>query len=151
MILVVTGTIGFSDLVKKVDELLERGKIKDNVILQIGDSDYIPKNCKYFKFKPSLEPYYKMADLVISHGGAATTFEAVCKGIKLISINNPHRIDRHQEDLLTVLSKNKNLLWCRNLAELDKYIAKAEKFKFKKYIKPVCEIHKEIIRFLDKI
>jgi len=149
MILVVTGTIGFDDLIKQVDVLVNNKKIKEKIIMQIGNSKYIPKNCDWFRFKPSLELYYKKAGLVIAHGGAATTFEVIGKGIKLISLDNPFRTDKHQKDLLTELSKNKNLLWCENLEYLDKFIEKSKNFKFKKYKKPGCDIDKEIIKFLN--
>lgn len=149
MIFVTVGTMGFDELIKKVDELKEENKIKDNVLIQIGKSKYKPKNCECFRFKPSLEPYYNKADLVIAHGGAGTTFEVLQKGIKLLSVNNPYRTDQHQRELLKKLSEEGYLVWCRNLKILDEKIKETENKKLRRYKIKKHEIHKKIKNFLD--
>ena len=40
----------FNRLLKKIDNLVEIGIIQEEVIAQIGYSDYIPKNFKYKQF-----------------------------------------------------------------------------------------------------
>lgn len=148
MIFVITGTIGFEDLIKGVDILVKDKKLKEKVVIQIGNSRYLPKYCEYFRFDKSLDSYYESARLVIAHGGAGTTFEVLEKRLPLISVNNPHRTDKHQEDILRALSKNKYLIWCKDLNKLADCISKAKNFKFKKYISPKCTIHNKINEFL---
>lgn len=148
MIFVTVGTGKFDELIIKIDELAP--KIKEKFIAQIGNGNYAPKNISYFRFKPNLMPYYKKADLIISHGGAGTTYELLAMGKKLVSIANPNRTDIHQEEILEVLSKEKHLIWCRNTKDLEEAIKKAKKFKFKKYTKPRCKIAGKIKEFLSK-
>jgi beta-1,4-N-acetylglucosaminyltransferase len=149
MIFITVGTGKFDDLTKKIDEIAP--KVKDKFIAQIGNGSYIPKNLSYFRFKPSLIPYFKKADLIISHGGAGTTYELLAIGKKLISIANPNRTDVHQEEILKALSKENYLIWCKNLKEIEKAIKKARKFKFRRYKQPACKIAEKIKEFLSKL
>ncbi len=147
MILVFTGTTyRFDPLVKAVDKIVP--KIKEKIVIQIGRSKYKPKNCGYFKFKQSLIQDIKKANLIISHGGAGTTYEVLKLGKKLISIDNPNVNDSHQPDLLGKLSKEKYCLWCNDPERIYEFIIKAKKFKFRKYIPPKCNINEKINGFL---
>jgi len=44
---------GFERLVEKMDEIA--GKICEKVLMQIGNTQYKPKNAKYFRFKDYAE------------------------------------------------------------------------------------------------
>lgn len=76
MIFVTVGTHEqpFNRLIKKIDELKRDGIIKEDVIMQIGFSTYIPQYCEYKK----LIPYQDMvknvenARIVITHGGPSS-------------------------------------------------------------------------------
>lgn len=149
MIFVTVGTGKFDELIKEIDEIAP--KIEERIVAQIGEGRYMPKNIEYFGFKGNLISYYKKARLIIAHGGAGTTFELLDMGKRLISLANPKRTDVHQEDILKVLSKNKHLIWCRNLEHLEETINKAKTFKFKKYKQPECKIAEKIEEFLFKI
>lgn len=149
-IFVTVGTGKFDQLVKAIDQFIEQGKIKDNLTIQIGSGDYIPKFCNYFRFAPSLDQYYQKADLIIAHGGAGITYETLAKNKKLLSIANLDRTDVHQEEILKALSQNNYILWCKNLNTLPALIKKAKTLKFKKYTPPKCTIAKEIIKFLEQ-
>ena len=140
-------TYRFEPLVKAIDQIAP--KIKEKIIIQTGRSRYKPKNCGYFRFKPSLSPYIKKASLVIAHGGAGTTYEVLKSGKKLISIDNPNVNDSHQPDLLGQLSKEKYCLWCNDPQKIHDFIIKSKKFKFRKYKSPSCKIHKRINEFLE--
>lgn len=52
MILVIVGSqkFQFNRLLKKIDELIDKGVIKEKVFAQVGYSDYIPRNFEYKKF-----------------------------------------------------------------------------------------------------
>ena len=63
MIFVTVGTTHFDELVETVDKLAE--KLKEKCTIQIGVGKYIPKNCKWFRFKSSLKNYYKNSDLFL--------------------------------------------------------------------------------------
>ncbi len=148
MIFVTVGTGKFDELIRRID--MTAASIKEKIIAQIGNGEYTPKNMEYFRFRQNLMPYYKKASLVISHGGAGTTFELLAIGKKIVSIANPNRTDVHQEEILKALSKDDYLIWCKNLGELGETIKKAEGFNFKKYKQPECGIAEKIKEFLKK-
>ncbi|MBD3252183.1 glycosyltransferase [Candidatus Pacearchaeota archaeon] len=145
-ILVVVGTGKFDELIKAVDKIA--GKLKDNIIMQIGNGKYIPKNCKYFRYKPSLEKEYKDSWIVISHGGAGSIYELLKKNKKIIGVANINRTDTHQEEILKALSEDNFLIWCKDLNKVSNCIEKAKKYQFKKYKVPKCRIHEKITEFL---
>ena len=79
-IFVTVGNGKFDPLVQELDRLKEEGKIKENIIIQLGHGSYRPKYCEWVEFAPSLERYYQQADLIISHGGPGTVFEILRMG-----------------------------------------------------------------------
>jgi beta-1,4-N-acetylglucosaminyltransferase len=144
MIFVTVGTTyKFDELIREIDKIAPL--IKEDIIIQIGKSNYIPKNCKYFRFTKSLIPYFKKANLIISHGGAGTTYEVLKIGKKLISVENRDVNDAHQWDLLKKLSDKKYTIWCKDVSKIHEAIKLAEKHKLKKYAQPKCSINKKII------
>ena len=146
MIFVTVGTGEFDKLVEQADYLSKI--IKEKVIMQIGKSKYLPKNAEFFEFTEKFEEYVKKARIVISHGGAGTTFYLLEKGKKIISVANLDRIDKHQIEILEKLSKENYLIYSKDF-NLIESLEKAKNFKFKKYKKPKCRIDKEIIKFLE--
>lgn len=149
MIFVTIGTTDFNLLVEKMDSLVPN--LKDQVIIQIGKSTYIPKNCEYFRFAPTLVPYIAKADLVVSQGGMAVTYEVLNQGKKLISVENTTYADRHQKEILEVLAKENYLIWCRNLDELPSLLNLVPNLELKPYAPPPCTIAEEIRDFLSKL
>jgi beta-1,4-N-acetylglucosaminyltransferase len=149
VIFVTVGTGKFESLVKEVDRIAPQ--LKEKITIQIGSGEYKPKNCKWFKFAPNLQKYYKQANLIIAHGGPGTVFEILDTGKKFIACANRDRTDpQHQVEFLEAISKESaSLLYCENIQNLLSYIIKARKFKFKKYVKPRCWIGKEVENFIS--
>lgn len=147
MIFVTIGTGKFEQLVKRADELSK--KIKERVIIQIGKSNYVPKNAEYFYFTKEFDKYVKESSIIISHGGAGTIFDLLKRGKKVIAVANLNRIDKHQKEILEELEKENYLIYCKDF-NLEESLKQAKKFKFKKYKKPDCWIDKEIIKFLNQ-
>jgi len=146
MIFVTVGTTKFDKLVKEVDKIAPG--LRRKVIIQIGDGTYKPKNCRYFNFNPKLNRFLEDADLIISHGGAGTIFEALNMRKKLICIENPNVNDSHQWDLLKKLEDEKYLIWCKNVSKIRDSIVLSRTFKYRKYVIPKCTINEDIIKFL---
>jgi UDP-N-acetylglucosamine transferase subunit ALG13 len=117
--------------------------------MQIGHGQYIPVNMPYFRFAPSLAPYYGQASLVIAHGGLATTMEVLKRGLPLVSVSNPDRYDNHQQDLLAAMAEEGYLIWCRQLDELKRAITTAQTIPLRCYQPPECKIHLVINEFLN--
>lgn len=113
MIFVCLGTqiFQFDRLTKKIDELIEQGKIKDDVVAQIGAAKYLPKNFSYKKFmdKEEFEKYQDKAELIISHGGTGALISASKKGKNIIGVPRlmkyGEHVDDHQLQIVSVLEK----------------------------------------------
>ena len=109
MIFVTVGThyLGFERLIKQIDKAA--GKINEEVIAQIGSTNYKPKNMTYFTFsdEKKISDLVKKSRLVISHGGAGTLLTIFkCKKNAIIvprlkKFNEA--IDDHQLELTEVL------------------------------------------------
>jgi len=153
MIYVTVGTEGFDPLIEKMDELVGEDRIKDKVVIQSGCGKYIPKNTEHYTIvsPEKQQEFYKMADLIITHGGAGTIYEVLEIGKKMICVENPDVADSHQSDLLGEFSKQGFLVWCKDLEDIDEYIEKIKKIKLKKYNSPKCRIQGVIKEFLEKL
>ncbi len=146
MIFVAIGTTDFNELVETMDRLAPT--LGEVVMMQIGRSRYTPKNCQYFRFAPSLEPYYNRASVVVSHGGLGIVTEVMERGLPLVAVEDPLQPDRHQREILSVWEKEGHLVWCKDLQSLPQAIKKAQT-TLTPYIPPPCHIQEHIIRFLN--
>ena len=145
MIFVAVGTTSFDTLVKVMDDLSP--SLSEEVIMQIGHGTYEPKNCKYFRFVPSLTPYYEQASVVVSHGGVGITTEVLQYNRPLVGVEDISQPGRHQQEILRALSEEGYLIWCQDLNTLPQMIELA-KTALKPYVFPECSIHTIVSKFL---
>lgn len=143
MIFVTAGTIGSDEIIKKVDEIAP--VLKDKVFVTLGRGNYIPKNCEWVRYTPSISKYFKQADIIVTHGGVGTLFECMSLNKKIIAIPQKHTDD--QSDIVNKLSEEGFIIKCSKLDDLERCI-KSNK-KLKRYSKPKCEIPDIIQTFLD--
>jgi len=149
MIFVTVGTTDFDQLVELVDRLAP--SLLDRVVVQIGNGQYVPRNCEHFRFAPSLDPYYDEADIVVAHGGLGITMELLAKGKKSISVENTTYADHHQTDILRALAREGYLIWCQDLGELPSLLEHAPTMKVRPYVAPPCRIAEVIQGFLSRL
>jgi len=147
MIFVTVGSTKFTDLIRKMDELAP--SLGDEVIMQIGNGPYEPRNCQFFRYTASLAPLYDQADIVVAHGGLGTIVEVSGRGRKLVCVVNPTTMDLHQEHLLRIYAEKNYLLWCKDLDHLDEAIREARNKQFARYQAPECHIHEVIQDYLE--
>ena len=121
MIFFTVGNGKFDPAVKELDRLKGTGKIKDEVVIQLGHGTYRPKYCQWFTFESPLDKYYENADLVISHGGPGTVFEVLRKKKKLIALPNRDRTDpNHQVEYLRAMEKETSaIIYCDEVELLE--------------------------------
>lgn len=148
VIFVAVGTTDFDGLVQGMDEMSLN--MPEEIIIQIGRSSYIPQYCRYFRFAPSLEPYYDRASLVISHGGLGIVTEVLGRKCPLVALENPNQPDRHQREILRVWEQEGYLIWCKDLNNLPEAMEKA-KGQLTPYNPPTCQIHIAIEKFLEEL
>lgn len=149
MIFVTVGTTDFDALVEEMDRIAP--SLGEEVVAQIGRGRYEPANLRWFRTAPSLEPYYRQADLVVSHGGLGTVIEVASMGKPLVALSNPDRYDRHQDDLLGYMERQGHLLWCRDLARLEADVRRARAMAFRPYVAPPTRIHEVIREYLARV
>lgn len=148
MIFVAVGTTAFNALVKAMDELSQN--LSEEVVIQIGRGSVEPQHCEYFRFAPSLTPYYERASVVISHGGVGITTEVLQHGRPLVAVEDVTQPERHQREILDALAQEGYLIWCEELQKLPEAIEQA-KTQLKPYVKPECQIHTIVAEFLDNL
>lgn len=147
MIFVATGTTGFDALAERMDRLAS--SLDETVVIQLGNGCYVPRRAEYFRFAPSLQPYYERASLVMAHGGMGICLEVLDCGKPLIALDNPDRFDQHQQDMLRVLAAQNYLIWCQDLNDLPEALERARQHEFRRYTASECEIHRVIREFLQ--
>jgi len=145
-VFVTVGSTDFDALIRGVDALVPA--LQAEGVMQIGHGKYVPVNLPYFRFAPSLTPYYERASLVIAHGGLGTTMEVLNRGLPLVSVGNPDRYDDHQQDLLSALAEQGYLIWCRRLDQLKQAIETAQSTPLRRYEQPEVSIQHVIHDFL---
>ncbi len=120
-----THTQGFERLIKAMDELVGSGKIKENVVMQIGNTKYEPKNCEYFRFesfKKILE-LNRSARVIITHAGAGCIITALQFGKTLIIVPRYKKfgehVNDHQCDLASALDKERKAINVSDISSLE--------------------------------
>lgn len=149
-IFVTVGNGKFDPLIKEIDHLKSEGKIKGDVVIQLGHGNYVPKNCKWFKFESPLTKYYQQADLVISHGGPGIVFEVLRMKKKLIALPNRDRTDpMHQVEYLRAMAEETSaLVYCDRVEQLFESLEKAKSHKFTVYHPKECKMGEAINNYL---
>lgn len=150
MIFVTVGTHyqGFERLIRKMDEIA--GKIDDEVVMQIGYTDYEPKNAKWFKFlekEGDILDLYKKANIIVAHAGAGTLLTALSFGKPLVVVPRLKKFGEHVDDqqleLAEALEKMGRAIAVYNAEDLEEAIKKAKSLKYK----PIQK-EKRLINFL---
>lgn len=126
MIFVTVGThyIGFDRLIKKMDEIAPN--LNDEVIMQIGNTNYEPKNTEWFKFMEydKILNFIKKADIIICHGGAGTLLDILDLNKFIIVIPRLKKYkeayDDHELELAESLTKK--VIMVQNIENLEKTI-----------------------------
>lgn len=116
MIFVTVGTHEqpFNRLIKKIDNLVANGDIKEKVIVQTGFSTYIPKHCETHKMMSFEEMQAALRDarIVITHGGPSSFIEALQFGKVPIVVPRQEKfnehVNNHQVDFTKLIAKRMN-------------------------------------------
>ncbi len=141
MILVILGTQDkvFPRLLELVDKEIEKGNIKDRVVVQAGQTKYESSNMEIFDLVPApeFEKLLDEADIVITHGGAGSILGAIKRGKKIIACARlakymEHHND-HQKQIIGEFRKQGYLLELEDGDDLGKLLKDIKKFKPKKF------------------
>lgn len=147
----------FNRLLKAIDELVEKGTIKDQIFAQTGYSDYEPN---HYRFKPFLSreefaDVIDKTDIVITHGGTGAVVGALKAGKKVIAI--PRRkeygehVDNHQRQLIGQFKRHNLIYGANDCGELAEAIGYVKEHEFSKFESNAEQIIKSIDDFIEKI
>ncbi|OCX46835.1 beta(1,3)galactosyltransferase EpsH [Limosilactobacillus reuteri] len=142
MIFVALGTqkFNFNRLLKKIDLLISRGEISEQVIAQIGYSTYKTKNYKFYTFidSQSFKEYIEKSKVIITHAGVGTILKAKKQNKKVIVVPRlkkyKEHVDDHQLEIMLSFSKKKLIIPCYDLDKLPIIIKNIDKYSLANYI-----------------
>ncbi len=146
----------FDRLLKAIDELVEKKKLKADIFAQIGNSTYEPKNYAFKRFLSPKEYEQKMknASIIISHAGAGSIITALKYAKPLIVVPRLKRFnehtDDHQIDLANALAERGKAIAVFDTKDLLKAIRKAKRFK-PKIKSDRAKLINRIKKFLDDL
>ena len=118
MIFVTVGTTYFDSLVCEVDRLVERGVLREHVLMQIGQGHYVPQHAPWIRYVDNIRELEEAADLVICHAGVGSIFELLALRKPFLAVPNRDVKDDHQADLLRALEAEGACTCCWNLSDL---------------------------------
>lgn len=142
MIFLVLGTQKFqlNRLLIQVDELISNGLITQEVVAQIGNSDYKPLNFRYFRFldKERFDDYISRASIIVSHSGVGTIITALKAGKPVVVFPRLKKygehVDNHQLNIAKAFEKKNYVLCCYEHDSLKNILDRCNDFHFETYI-----------------
>lgn len=157
MILVMLGTQknSFYRLLEEIQKCIDKGLIKDEVIVQAGSTKFESKDMKIFNLMSNtkLKKLVKEADLVITHGGVGSIVTALKEGKKVIAVPRYHIYDEHVNDhqlqIIQTFDEQGFVKGAENVEDLPKLLKKIDSFKPKEFISNNENIISMIEKFID--
>lgn len=159
MIFVAVGTQKFqlNRLLKAIDNLIDQGRLEDEVFAQVGHSDYVPRNYKYADFltKDEFAARIRECDILITHGGVATIIAGVKQEKAVVVFPRfaafGEHVDDHQLQITESFSSKNLVLICREKDNLGEIIQQARTHTFARYVSQRSQVTKTIRDFLETI
>jgi len=157
MILVLLGTqpLPFTRLITELIALHKKGSIGESeIVIQAGCTTVDYPAFKTFEFieKQQLNDYIQRADLVITHGGAGSMFDALRAHKKVIALARQQKLgehlDDHQFELVDMLFAEKYLIGCHTLHESFGLL---DNFSFKTYHSNQKKIINHVLGWINEL
>ena len=158
MILVMLGTQNnsFHRLLEEIDNLIKKGIISDEVIVQAGYTKYESNNMKIFSLisQEELEKLIEKANLIITHGGVGSIITSLKKGKKVIAVPRLHEyqehVNNHQKEIIETFDKKGYIIGIQNVNQLEEAIERSKNFVPEKYLSNNKKMLNIIEDFIDK-
>ena len=130
----------FKRLVKKVNQLVKDGIIKEKVVVQAGCTKFRTDKLKMLDYLSieDFQKYVQQSNVIITHGGVGSILDALKNQKKVIAVPRSPKYDEiandHQEQIIEKFAEQKYLLSCLDVEKLDEALKQVDSFKPKKYI-----------------
>lgn len=153
MVLITLGTQdkSFQRLLEEVDRLIEKGVIKDKVVVQAGSTKYKSPHMEIFDLIDSdtFNDLIKKANYVITHAGVGTILSSILAGKKVIAVPRlkkyKEHVNDHQLEIIKAFSKDKYIIGIEDVSSLENAIKKLKSFKPAKY----QETRDDLVNYID--
>lgn len=150
-----TQTYQFDRLLIELDRLVEKKIITDEIFVQTGTVNYIPKFLNYQKYlsHDEFDSIRKKSDLIIAHGGTGALIGAAKIGKNIIGVPrlakfNEH-VDDHQLQIVKVLEEQGYIRAVYDIKDLGMTILDALKNPIRKKYSRESMIIEIIEKFID--
>lgn len=158
MILVTLGTQdkSFHRLLQAIEKQIELGNIKEEVVVQAGNTEFHSKKMKILDFIPyeEFDTLIDKCDLLITHGGVGSIITGLKHQKKVIAAPRLKKYKEHGNDhqlqIIHSFDKKGYLLPLTNFEKLDEVLIKAKKFKPKKYKSNTNKMIDLVSTFIEK-
>lgn len=142
MILVALGTQDkqFYRLVRIIDNAINNGIIKDEVVVQLGSTKYSSNNMKLYSYIPSdkLESLMNDADLIVCHGGVGIITDSLKKGKKVFAMPRLKEFNEHRNNhQIQLVEKFSSLGYIKMVTSYDDFVKEYKNLNKFKPRKPV--------------
>ena len=159
MILVTLGTQDkpFYRLLDEIECQINKGNIKDEVIVQAGCTKFKSKNMKIFDLLPRSEfdKLMKKCDLLITHGGVGSIIGGLRNNKKIIAVARLKKYKEHTNDhqiqIINNFTEEGYILGLTEFESFDDVLKKVKDFKPKKVSKKENRMIKIIEEYIDNI
>lgn len=158
MILVTLGTQdkSFKRLLEAIEKQIKLGKIKEEVIVQAGLTNFESDSMEIFDFIPyeKFDEFTSKCDLLITHGGVGSIITGLKHNKKVIAAARLEKYGEHTNDhqlqILDNFKKAGYILTLDNFDRLDEVLKEVKKFKPEKYTSNTKNMISLIKKYIDK-
>lgn len=147
---------GFERLLKLLDKEVEKGFLKEKIIVQAGYTDYKSKNMEIFDYvsKEDFEKYIKRCDVLITHGGVGSIFTGLKNNKKVLVMPRlakyKEQHNDHQLEITEEFTKEGYILSFEDEDTFEQAYLKLKDFSPKKYRSNTENMVQLIQDFIEK-
>lgn len=157
MILVLLGTheLPFNRLLREVEQQILTGVIREEVIVQLGNTKYPDRYFKTFRFidPDLLRKYYNNAEYIITHAGEGSIMNGLLMNKKLIVCPRLKKYgehnDDHQVEIATEFCTAGYILVYNDGDSLEKTIESLKTFQPNRYKSAKEDLIKDIENYIN--
>lgn len=113
----------FERLIKEMDRIA--AKTDEEVVIQVGYTEFEPKNSRYFTFTSNEEinDLFENMRVIVAHAGVGTIVKAINHKKPIILVPRRHKFgehyDDHQVEIANALEKDERVKIVWDVAELE--------------------------------
>jgi UDP-N-acetylglucosamine transferase subunit ALG13 len=141
MIFVTLGTQDkpFERVLVKLDELIDKGVITSDIVVQAGSTRYSSKNMEVLGFidMNQFNDYVENCEYMITHAGVGTIMNGINHGKKVVAVARRAQYGEHENDhqveITEKFEKLGYIVGCINVDDLEEKIGLLDDFEVKQY------------------